>query len=155
LAKKTPAKSTFSNLWDIGVVVRDIDKTAKRLESLGMGPFIQPRPPAGDEGLFFHGKPLVSNFKALITKIGNIEFNLLQPDDKPSPWKDFLDTKGEGIHHLGFQVDDVEKEVNRLTSQGAEVILIGRIRGKMGAAYLDLKIGNILIELTSFGSVMK
>jgi methylmalonyl-CoA/ethylmalonyl-CoA epimerase len=155
LAKKTPAKSTFSNLWDIGIVVRDIDKTAKRLEALGIGPFTQPLPPAGDEGLFFRGKPLVSNFKALITKIGNIELNLLQPDDKPSPWKEFLDTYGEGIHHLGFQVDDVEKEVNRFTSQGAEVILIGKIKGKMGAAYLDLKVGNILIELTSFGSVME
>ena len=51
---------------------------------------------------------------------------------------------------MDFYVDQVEKEVNRLKDQGAEVPLYGKIYGKMGDAYVDLKIADLVIELTSF-----
>jgi methylmalonyl-CoA/ethylmalonyl-CoA epimerase len=149
----TPGTPTFSNLWDMAVIVKDIDKTVKRLESMGIGPFIQPQPPRGGEGLFFQGQPLASNSKALIANLGNMQLELIQPDDKPNPWSAFLNTKGEGIQHLGFQVNDVQAEVNKLTSQGAEVPFTGKIDGKLGAAYVDLKTSNIVVELTSFSNV--
>jgi hypothetical protein len=44
----------------------------------------------------------------------------------------------------------VEKEVNRLTALGADVPFYGKINGKIGAAYVDLKIANLIIELTDF-----
>ena len=147
------ARLTFSNPWDMAVVVRDIDNTVKRLEALGIGPFTTPQAPSGAEGLFFHGKPLISNSKALITRLGDMQLEVIQPDDKPNPWKEFLNARGEGIHHIGFQVNDVEKEVNRLTSLGAEVPFFGKINGKIGAAYMDLKIANIFVELTSFSDM--
>ena len=147
-----PAKTTFAKPWDMAVLVRDIDKAAKRLEALGIGSFVQGGgPPDGAEGLFYHGKPLTSNSKARIIRIGNMSLELIQPDDKPNPWAEFLNTKGEGIHHIGFRVDDVEEEVNRLTSLGAEVPFFGKINGKIGAAYVDLKIANLFFELTNFG----
>jgi methylmalonyl-CoA/ethylmalonyl-CoA epimerase len=149
------AKSTFSNLWDMAVIVKDIDKTVKRLEALGIGPFEQPKTPAGGEGLFFQDKPLNSNSKALVARLGNIQLELIQPDDKPNPWSASLKSKGEGIHHLGFQVNDVEAEVNRLVKKGAEMTFFGKINGKIGAAYVDLKIGNIVFELTSFSEIEK
>jgi methylmalonyl-CoA/ethylmalonyl-CoA epimerase len=154
MAEKTMAKSTFSNLRQVAIVVRDLEKTVSRLESLGIGPFKRTVAPDGAEGLFFRGK-ILDRDKSFVTSLGSIEFEIIEPDNTPSPWKEFLDTKGEGIHHLAFQVDDVEKEVNRLTSQGAELILTGKIKGKLGAAYVDLKAGNILVELIGFSSIMK
>jgi methylmalonyl-CoA/ethylmalonyl-CoA epimerase len=147
MAKTSPSKSTFSNLFQVAIVVRDMDKTVKRLESLGIGPFTYTPAPAGAEGLFFRGKPLTSNYQVLFAQLGDLELEIFQPDDKPSPWKEFLDTKGEGIHHLAFKVNDVEKEVDKLIKAGAEVILSGNLRGKLGMAYLDLKVGDIFVEL--------
>ena len=139
--------------WDVAVVVKDLDSTVKRLEALGIGPFVLPDAPAGAEGLFYQGKPLESDYKALVARLGNMQIEIIQPDDRPNPWKDFLDTRGEGIHHIGFQVDDVEGEVRRLTGHGADVPFIGKINGKTGAAYVDLNIANIVLELTSFNDI--
>jgi methylmalonyl-CoA/ethylmalonyl-CoA epimerase len=149
MAKTSPSKSTFSNLFQVAIVVRDINKTVKRLESLGIGPFVSAPAPPGAEGLFFRGKPLTAKYQILFAQLGDLELEIFQTDDKPSPWKEFLDTKGEGIHHLAFKVKDVQKEVDKLTKAGAEVILSGNLRGKLGMAYLDLHIGDIIIELVS------
>ena len=144
------AKQIFPRVWDAAVVVKDLEKTARRMETLGIGQVVHGQPPEGAEGLFYRGKPFDSNFKALIMRIGNLSLEFIQPDNKPNPWSDFLKARGEGIHHIGFQVKDVEKEVNRLTSLGAEVPFYGKINGKIGAAYIDLKVANLFLELTSF-----
>lgn len=146
-------KPNFPIVWDTAVLVKDLDKAKIRLERFGFGPFVKPHAPAGAEGLFFLGKPLESNSRAVGTQIGNMHLELIQPDDTPNPWTEFMNAKGEGIHHIGFQVPDVEKEVDRLTALGAEVPFWGKINGKIGAAYVDLKIANLIIELTSFGPI--
>jgi methylmalonyl-CoA/ethylmalonyl-CoA epimerase len=150
MEKKIDVKNTFPKLWDAAVLVRDLEKTRQRIESLGLGRFIHPGPPEGAEGLFYLGRPLQSQMKALLIQIGNLQMEFIQPDDKPNPWKDFLKSRGEGLHHLGVQVADVEKEVNRLTALGAEVTFTGNLKGKLGAAYMDLKTANLVIEFTSF-----
>ncbi|MBN2075353.1 MAG: VOC family protein [Dehalococcoidales bacterium] len=139
--------------WDVAVVVRDLDSTVKRLEELGISPFVLPEAPPGAEGLFFQGKPLESDYKALVARMGNMQIEIIQPDDKPNPWREFLETRGEGIHHIGFQVNDVEGEVSRLTGHGAEVLLIGKQNGKTGTAYVDLKVANLILESTSFNDI--
>ena len=70
-------------------------------------------------------------------------------------WRKFLDTRGESIHHIGFQVNDIEGELSRLTGHGVKVPIIGRINGKTGAAYVDLNVANLVLELTSFNDVAK
>ncbi|HEY93901.1 MAG TPA: lactoylglutathione lyase [Dehalococcoidia bacterium] len=152
--KKDLSNTLISGIcWDMAVVVRDLESTVKRLEELSIGLFVVPEAPEGAEGLFYNGEPLESEYKALVTRLGNMQIEIIQPDDKPNPWKEFLDTRGEGIHHIGFQVDDVEGEVSRLAGRGAEVPFIGKINGKTGAAYVDLNIANIVLELTSFNDV--
>jgi methylmalonyl-CoA/ethylmalonyl-CoA epimerase len=150
--EKTQPKLAYPRMWDTAVVVKDLEKTKKRFMELGLGqPVEGGGPPEGAEGLFYNGKPLESNMKAFIVRIGNLSMEFIEPDDKPNPWSGFLKNHGEGVHHLGFQVKDVEKEVNRLVKLGAEVPFYGKINGKMGAAYVDLKMANLFIELTSFG----
>jgi len=151
MKKETAEKQIYPRLWDTAVLVKDLDKTIKRIKELGIGEIIEGGgPPEGAEGLFYKGKPLQGNMKACIVRIGNMSLEFIQPDDGPNPWSEFLKKKGEGIHHIGFQVKDVEKEINRLTGLGAEVPFYGKINGKIGAAYVDLKIANLVIELTSF-----
>ena len=148
-----PAKSRLPRLWDVAVLVNDLEKVKKRIKELGIGEFIQAEPPEGAEGLFYQGKPLDADLKVCLLRIGNMNLEFIQPDDGPNPWSEFLKTKGEGIHHIGFQVENVEKEVDRLTSLGAEVPFYGKIKGEMGAAYVDLKVANLIFELTSFCNI--
>jgi catechol 2,3-dioxygenase-like lactoylglutathione lyase family enzyme len=138
-------KSPFSKLSHIAVVVRDMDTAVKRLESLGIGPFEVATLPPGAE-MFFHDKPLDAELKEFKAVIGDIKLELFEPGKGESPHKEFLDSRGEGIHHIGFYVDDIDEVVAKLTKQGAREIFAGKMQGRLGAAYLDLAVGNIIME---------
>ena len=138
--------SPFSKLIQVGLVVRDMDKTIERLTSLGIGPF-EPKilPPERKE--WFRDKPLDANLKLTAAKMGDVELELVQPVEGESPHKEFLDSKGEGIQHIAFAVSDVEKEVAKLTKKGVSVLLRAKFPGGGGVAYLDLGAGGLVVEL--------
>ena len=143
-------KSHYLNrMIHIGIVVRDMDDTIKRLETYGLGPFepfnSNSLPPFQTEPLY-QGKPLKPDCKVFVAKVGGIEFELFEPGSGESPWKEFLDTNGEGIHHLAFSVKDINSQEAFFTSKGAKVILTGRWQDG-GSVYLDLGAGEIIIEL--------
>ncbi|MBN1692387.1 MAG: VOC family protein [Dehalococcoidales bacterium] len=141
-------KSTFSRLIHIGVVVRDMDKVIERLTALGIGPF-KPRNLPPDARETYRGKPFVPSQRVTIqtTQIGNMELELIQPIDGESPHQEFLDAKGEGIQHLGFIVDNLEKEVKHLTGRGSEILLTSQFKGGGGVTYLDLNAASLVVEL--------
>ncbi|MBF0531396.1 MAG: VOC family protein, partial [Deltaproteobacteria bacterium] len=116
----------FSKLHHLSLVVKDIDASVRFWESLGIGPFID-YPPlteyirlnVPDEEGFFN---LV--FKCAM--IGPIQLQLVQVGKGQSIYKDFLESKGEGIFHLGFQVDDIEKSEAAVKAMGLDVLSSGR-----------------------------
>lgn len=55
-------------------------------------------------------------------KTGESKIELLQATDKSSPIFKFIEKKGEGIHHIAFEVDDIEKELKRLKKEGFKLI---------------------------------
>jgi hypothetical protein len=109
-------------LMQIGLVVRDMDKAIKRFSVLGFGPFAPKILPPGTKE-WIRGKPSNANVKVNATMVGEIELELCQPVSGESPHQEFLDSKGEGIQHVMFAVDDLGKEIDRLTKQGATVLL--------------------------------
>ena len=141
-------KSLFANLIQVGVVVKDIDKAIERLSILGIGPFYSKMPPANARSLF-RGKPFVAGDRVKIraAQMGNAELELIQPLDGESPHKEYLNEKGEGIQHLAFAVDDLNKAVETLTARGSTVLLKGDRGDGGGVAYIDLDVGGIIVEL--------
>jgi catechol 2,3-dioxygenase-like lactoylglutathione lyase family enzyme len=132
-------------MMQIGLVVRDMDKAVKRFSVLGFGPFAPKKLPTGTKE-WFRGKPFHVNVDVKATMVGDVELELCQPISRESPHQEFLDSKGEGIQHVMFAVDDLEKEIDRLTKQGATVLLRASFdRG--GLAYLDLDASGFIIEL--------
>lgn len=117
--------STFSMLYQVGVVVRDLQKAVDYYQSLGIGPF-QPlvRPPIERE---VYGKPAPDvKLDIRVANLGPLGFELVQPVAGKSIQKEFLDRKGEGVNHFGFLVDDVEAEVKRMSKKGIQVISSGK-----------------------------
>ncbi len=51
-------------------------------------------------------------------KINQSKIELLEATRDDSPIARFLEKKGEGIHHLAFEVDDIEAEMKRLQKEG-------------------------------------
>ena len=56
--------------------------------------------------------------KTSFFKVGNNKIELLEPTNTDSPIAKFIAKKGEGIHHIAFDVKDIEAEILRLKSEG-------------------------------------
>ena len=64
--------------------------------------------------------------KIAIIHVDNGRIELMQPTNDSSPIKKFLDKKGEGLHHMAFDTDDIEGEVERM--EGCGIQFLGKIR---------------------------
>jgi len=75
-------------------------------------------------GLNLSGVEVVTAQKTKVGffKIGESNIELVQPAEPDSPLVKFLETKGPGIHHICFEVDDVEAEVKAYIEKGATLI---------------------------------
>jgi len=55
-------------------------------------------------------------------RVGESKVELLEGTTSESPISKFIDKKGEGIHHLAFEVKDIQSEIDRLTKLGYQLI---------------------------------
>ena len=127
-------------LTQVGMVVKDVEKIIERLTEIGIGPFdVMALPPEREE--YFREKRMDADFDIRSTRMGNVQLELIQPLTGDSPHKEFLETKGEGIQHVMYQVDNLEETVARLKEKGVEVLLRAKFPGGGGVAYMDLGAG--------------
>lgn len=140
----------------IGFVVRDIYEAKKKWAAfLGME-----EPPVGDSGEFavtgtqYQGKD-APEAKALLAFFNypGFQIELIQPNEAPSTWREFLDTHGEGIHHLAFNVNGMrmEQAIDRCEGFGMKLEQKGEYGDGSGRyAYLsaekDLKVAIELLQ---------
>lgn len=128
----------------LGVVVSDLDKVVKYYSSeFGLGPFRITT--ATRSGAIVHGRPTDYKVKLAFAEIGGLELELIQVLEGKTVQKEFLDEKGEGLHHLGFLVNDLEAEVAKWRKSGFSVLQ----RSKEPLfAYMDTdRIGGVVFEL--------
>jgi len=140
-------KSPFSTFDHMGVVVRDMDKAIEYYQSLGIGPFEPVTTAVAEKKL--RGKPADDvKFELRVARIGQIRLELIQPVEGESLHKEFLENKGEGINHLCFSVDDIDKEAAKLVKKGFKVIASRKFVNGGGNVYFDTgKVGGVLLEL--------
>ena len=55
-------------------------------------------------------------------KVGESKIELVEATNPESPIAKFIAKKGEGIHHVAFEVDDIDGEMERLKKEGFELI---------------------------------
>lgn len=60
--------------------------------------------------------------KVSLVEVGNAIVELLQPIGSEGVMSKFLEKRGEGIHHLCYEVDDINAEVESLKAKGMEVL---------------------------------
>jgi methylmalonyl-CoA/ethylmalonyl-CoA epimerase len=84
-------------------------------------------------------------------EIGGTKVELVQATDGSSAIARFIEKRGEGLHHISFVVDDLEKELARLKGKGFEVLDGYPRAGADGCrvAFLHPKTTNgVLVELS-------
>ena len=64
--------------------------------------------------------------KVAIIHLENGRVELMQPTNNTSPIRKFLDKKGEGLHHMALETDNIEGEVERM--EGCGIQFLGQIR---------------------------
>jgi methylmalonyl-CoA/ethylmalonyl-CoA epimerase len=136
--------------FQIGMVVWDARKTAKEYEKFGVGPFVEEEFPSVDATLY--GKP--ANFRNLtiIANIGGWELELIQVLEGETIFQEFLEKRGEGIHHLGLYVEDYDAEMAKWKEKGIKVLMESKCPPPYPEgsryAYLDTeKLFGIIVEI--------
>jgi catechol 2,3-dioxygenase-like lactoylglutathione lyase family enzyme len=132
----------------LGVVVRDIDQGIKYYSStFGLGPFDTIE--GSRTGATIRGKRGDYRIKQAFARMGQNLLELGQVLEGRPIQQEFLETNGEGLHHLGFLTDDLDAEVARYESRGFRVIQsYDSPEGGVRFAFLDTnKVGGLVFEL--------
>ena len=131
--------NAFSKPHHICIVVKDIDKTKSYYESIGIGPWVDYPPLVEYTKLNVIDEKGFFDTRFVYTHIGNLQLQLAQPGEGKTIYKEFLETKGEGVFHIGFEVDDVDTVEKQLTKAEMKVLASGRRNDGSGFSYLDTR----------------
>lgn len=133
----------------IGIIVRDIEQTAEAFAG-----FLGVDTPAWSwtDGFEkaqtrFRGEPSEARAKLAFFQLGNIEIELIEPDQNPSTWREYLDTHGEGVHHIAFVIKDMKGKTKRLEEEGISLVQKGEYEGGRYAYFDSVPQLKVLLEL--------
>lgn len=62
-------------------------------------------------------------FRTAMVSFGDVTFELIEPIDDRGGIRNFLETRGEGIHHVSLEVDDIRKEMSSLAAKGLKCLM--------------------------------
>ena len=94
----------------LGIAVKNIEESLKTFEVL-LGTQCYKTEEVLSEGV-----------KTAFIQIGESKIELLQATNPESPIAKYLEKRGPGIHHIAFDVDNLELEIERLTNEGFTLI---------------------------------
>jgi len=140
------SKPLLPGVSQIGVVVKDVDKTVEFFSSvLGIGPWRTVEVTRTKEQITAGASPY--RVKLGFASFGPVQVELIQVLEGETIHSQFLKEKGEGLHHLGFYVSNIDEIVAELGKHGIGVLQSVRGPGS-GFAYMDTdSVGGVIVEL--------
>jgi methylmalonyl-CoA/ethylmalonyl-CoA epimerase len=126
----------------VGVAVADLDEAVRTYERLFAGR-LEHRARVEDQGT-----------EAASMLVGASRVELLAPLGDDTPVGKFIANRGPGLHHLAYEVDDVESALAELTEQGAELIDAAPREGLFGLQVAFMhpdSVHGVLSEVVSRG----
>ena len=149
----SPSPILPSHMVQVGLIVRDIEKTARAYcQVFGCEmPQIIITDEYDKSHSTYRGKPTTARAKLAFFNMGQLSIELIQPIGEPSTWKEHLDAHGESVHHIAFNVQGTEAVCQRMAAEGIPVVQQGDYTGGR-YTYLDsvAKLGVALELLENF-----
>ncbi len=100
----------INKIEHLGIAVKDIDAANTLYEKLlGVAPYKQE---------VVASESVITSF----FKVGENKIELLASTNEEGPIGKFIAKKGEGIHHIAFDVDDIVAELDRLEKEGFQIL---------------------------------
>lgn len=100
----------FKRIDHIGIAVKDLDAAAAAFDRV-FGLKVAVQEEIEDQQLI-----------AALVATANVRFELMQPTTPDSVIGRFIERRGEGIHHVCFEVDDIRQEIETLKGRGVQLI---------------------------------
>lgn len=127
----------FCKVHHLCIVVRDINASTAYYESLGIGPWEDMDLSSYTSIEWPGGKDAFLGLTYRRCDIGTLQIQLCQPGHADTREKQFLDTKGEGVYHIGFVVDDIDQGEAQALALDLPVLARARRADGSGYTYLD------------------
>lgn len=117
MADSTSPAVKLNKVNQIGIVVRDADKVMESWTALfGIGPWTVVTIDIND------ADGITGKARLCFADLGGIQMELIEPLDGRVFHSQHLTEHGEGLHHLGFQVEDVDGEAENVVAAGGKVL---------------------------------
>ncbi|MEH7350533.1 methylmalonyl-CoA epimerase [Gottfriedia acidiceleris] len=127
----------FTNIDHMAICVKNLNESIKKYE--------------GDLGLSYSYREIVEDqgVEVAFFKTNKINIELIQPLTSTNPVHKYIEKKGEGLHHIAFQVDDIEKSLFELKKRQFNLIHHSPRNGSEGSkvAFIHPKQFGVLIEI--------
>lgn len=133
----------------VGIIVKDIEASSKRFaEFLGMEvPQWVQTGTLAEAQTEYRGNASEARAKLAFFNCGQLDIELIEPDEHPSTWREFLDAHGQGVHHIAFVIKGMKNKIMTLESKGYPLVQKGEYTGGR-YAYIDAFEGlHTIIEL--------
>jgi len=130
----------ISHIEHIGIAVKDLESSIKFYEEV-LGLKCYATEEVTDQGV-----------RTAFFMLGDTKIELLESTDPAGPIAKFIEKRGEGMHHIAYAVDDVDKSLSELESRGVRLI---DKSGRSGAEGLQIgflhpgSTGGVLTEICS------
>jgi methylmalonyl-CoA/ethylmalonyl-CoA epimerase len=100
----------YKRIHHIGIAVKNLDDALGRYKK--------------QLGFQFEGREIVGseNVDVAIFRIGESRIELLESTQPGTAISKFIEKRGEGIHHISVEVDDIEQSLEKLKNAGSPVI---------------------------------
>ena len=128
----------MSRIEHIGIAVKDLNKAMKKFETL-LG-----------SACYKIEEVREQKVRTAFFKIGDTKIELLESKDQQGPIGKFIEKKGEGIHHIAFEVENLIEALREMEASGFQLIDTKPRKGAEGLniAFLHPQTsGGVLIEL--------
>ncbi len=94
----------------IAIAVKDLNKEIELYKNI--------------PGFNFKGTEVVEEQKVTVAffEVGNILLELLEPLSEDSPIAGFLEKRGGGIHHIAYEVENIEEQIDQFEEKGIRML---------------------------------
>lgn len=152
MAEKRPVlEGEETHIVQVGVVVKDLDRTVSFLTALGLGPFRIRT--VSHPSATVHGEIASYQVRLALSQQGPVQLELIEYQSGKTIQEEFLRENGEGIHHLLFKVRDFKATLEKFSADGINVLQKDEFIGGGGLAYMGTdKIGGIIMEVVQHPS---
>ncbi len=100
----------IEKIHHVGIAVHDLDEALKFYRDT-LGLHVHSQDTVEDQGV-----------RAALLTIGESEIELLEPTSPEANMAKFLERKGEGLHHICFQTEDVDGDLDELKEKGVQLV---------------------------------